>query len=699
MTSYTWSSAVSGNWSGASNWTPSGVPGSGGGDTATINATGTNYTVTYDESSETLNYLTINSVNATLSFLNTDTLTINTATVLDAGTINITGQGAVLNAGSLTTLAGTTLRIGNGDDLSTYNGTTFFGATLGGLVDLTGNGATFGTSSTPITLTGTIEATGGTGTVNFASLSGSGTFEAAGATLVVTGSPSGTSSQIVISNSAASVFEDTGALYYGNSVSATFLGSNGEFEYSNPSNDSHITFNLTGLNAGPSTTTPTNFFDFGNETVTISSGGSGSGATGSIVMSNGDTLALSGITGVGAQGWAAYAQSDGNGGTEVFLESVCYATGTRILTAGGERPIESLLPGDLVATLSGNDIIERKIIWIGRRHIDLTVHPRPHTVAPIRILRDAIADGVPHADLLVSPDHGVLLDGKLICARRLVNSTTIRQETGLESVTYFHIELDVHAILLAEGAPAESYLDTGNRGFFTNSGAPIQLYPDLTDETAYPTREASSCAPLVSDEDTVRPIWLRLTDRAHALGWTLPTPHLTTDPGLCVVVNGRSMPAVSHQDGRYVFILPPGTAAVRLQSHAARPTDARPWLEDRRRLGVYVARIVLRSGDEVREIPLDHPSLSQGWWAIERQGRSLSRWTDGDALLPLPAVDACTILEVRASVAGLAYAVSERTLELDERARTRSSSSTSFVSRMARTSGGSACGHHALAAA
>ncbi len=81
-------------------------------------------------------------------------------------------------------------------------------------------------------------------------------------------------------------------------------------------------------------------------------------------------------------------------------------------------------------------------------------------------------------------------------------------------------------------------------------------------------------------------------------------------------------------------------------SRAASPPEARPWLDDRRRLGVPVARIVLRGADEVREIPVDHPDLGKGWWAIERDGQLMSRWTDGEAVLPLPAMRGDAMLEI-----------------------------------------------------
>jgi hypothetical protein len=294
--------------------------------------------------------------------------------------------------------------------------------------------------------------------------------------------------------------------------------------------------------------------------------------------------------------------------------------------------------------------------WVGYRRIALATHPRPQTVAPIRICKGAFADNGPHRDLLVSPDHGILVDGKLICARQLVNGATIRQETGQTSVDYVHVELDTHAILLAEGLPAESYLDTGNRGFFTNAGAPLLLHPDLTDQADHPAREAGSCCPFVWDEASVRPIWLRLAERAIRLGHAVPLPRTTTEPDLRLVVEGRVLTPVHTADGTHVFVLPRGVREVRVLSRAGRPTDARPWLEDQRLLGVSVERIVLRGGSMTHEVPVDHPALSRGWWAVESEGQVLRRWTSGDAILPLPTTIGPATLELRAGNGGMAYA-------------------------------------------
>jgi hypothetical protein len=127
----------------------------------------------------------------------------------------------------------------------------------------------------------------------------------------------------------------------------------------------------------------------------------------------------------------------------------------------------------------------------------------------------------------------------------LINGSTIRQETDWTAVEYFHVELDSHAILLAEGLPAESYLDTGNHGFFANGGAPPVLHPDLTDESDCPARAAGSCAPFVTDEASVLPVWQRLAERG-AGRWTdgeavLSLPTMAAPTMLEIRVSNGSM--------------------------------------------------------------------------------------------------------------------------------------------------------------
>jgi hypothetical protein len=344
-----------------------------------------------------------------------------------------------------------------------------------------------------------------------------------------------------------------------------------------------------------------------------------------------------------------------------WADPLCFLAGTKIRTPTGDVRVEELAVGGMV--LAGGDAEGKfsgdalsmpadgrhraqPVKWIGRRRIDLTAHPRPEIVAPVRIEPDAVAENVPHTSLLLSPDHAVFLGGKLICARQLVNGTTIRREDDLPSIEYFHVELDTHAILLAEGLPVESYLNTGNRGFFANSDEPLVLHPDLTDQSNYPTREAGSCAPFVWDEGNVRPVWQRLADRAAAIGQPLPRRTVTMDPDLELLINRRRIRPVYSDSDRVIFVLPRDAGEAWLLSRAQSPTEARPWLDDRRRLGVRVRRIVLRGANERREIPMDHPDLTEGWWDFEWDGRMMSRWTDGDAVLPLPEIAGLGMLEI-----------------------------------------------------
>ncbi len=145
----------------------------------------------------------------------------------------------------------------------------------------------------------------------------------------------------------------------------------------------------------------------------------------------------------------------------------CFARGTRIRTATGEVAVEDLAEGDRVVLATGG---EAAITWIGRRRVHVGRHPEPASVGPVRIEAGALDGHLPHRALRVSPDHALLLDGVLVPAGLLVNAGNIVQETTL-TVEYFHVELARHAVLLAEGAAAETYLDTGNRGTFAN--API----------------------------------------------------------------------------------------------------------------------------------------------------------------------------------------------------------------------------------
>jgi autotransporter passenger strand-loop-strand repeat protein len=170
----------------------------------------------------------------------------------------------------------------------------------------------------------------------------------------------------------------------------------------------------------------------------------------------------------------------------------CYAGGTRILTPSGEVCVENLLPGDRVITARPGGPQTRPVIWTGHRRVDIERQPDPEYLYPVRIVAGAFAPGIPARDLRLSPHHAVYIDGHLFEALSLVNGDTVFQETGTKRVTYYHIELDEHDIMLAEGLPAESYLNTGNRhSFAAGQGAtPLDFLA---------TNDDGFCVPMIRD--------------------------------------------------------------------------------------------------------------------------------------------------------------------------------------------------------
>jgi hypothetical protein len=112
-------------------------------------------------------------------------------------------------------------------------------------------------------------------------------------------------------------------------------------------------------------------------------------------------------------------------------------------------------------------------------------------VWPVRIAAGAFGAGMPERDLFVSPDHAVFVDNVLIPAKYLLNGTTICQ-VQRRRVVYHHIELAEHDVVLAEGLPAETYLDTGDRAKFSG-GQVIALFPDFSARVL----EAMGCAPVI----------------------------------------------------------------------------------------------------------------------------------------------------------------------------------------------------------
>jgi hypothetical protein len=144
---------------------------------------------------------------------------------------------------------------------------------------------------------------------------------------------------------------------------------------------------------------------------------------------------------------------------------ICFTPGTLITTPEGPRPVESLREGDWVQT---RDNGAQEVLWIGARRMSgarLFVMPE---LRPVRIKVGALGIDCPEGELLVSPEHRMLIGGPaaqalfntaevLVAARDLLNGSTIITDMTVREVTYNHLLLDNHQVLWANGVETESF--------------------------------------------------------------------------------------------------------------------------------------------------------------------------------------------------------------------------------------------------
>ena len=188
------------------------------------------------------------------------------------------------------------------------------------------------------------------------------------------------------------------------------------------------------------------------------------------------------------------------------LYVACFAQGTRIRTARGDVAVEDLRLGDAVQTHAGG---VAPIRWLGHRRVACGRHPRPRDVWPVRVRAHTFAQGQPARDLWLSPDHAVFCDGVLIPIRHLIDGDRIVQEARA-AVSYWHVELDRHDVLLAEGLPAESFFDTGGKAAF--AGTVTNLHAGF----ARHAWDGDACAPLAVGGRALDAVRARLAARHFA---------------------------------------------------------------------------------------------------------------------------------------------------------------------------------------
>jgi len=263
--------------------------------------------------------------------------------------------------------------------------------------------------------------------------------------------------------------------YYQNSIPA------GTFAFRSPS--ATISGILDGVAIGDSIALPGSFVS----SVTF-------GTSSMSVVTNLGTTTFSDVVYSGTKPTGYTVSADPTGLERVTF--ACFVAGTRISTARGEIAVEDIAVGDKVWAQLGGGLAP--VTWVGHRKINCAAHPKPHNVWPVRVAAGAFGVARPCRDLFLSPDHAIYVDGVLIPVKHLINGRSIAQ-VPMDEVTYYHVELPNHEVLVAENLPTESYLDTGDRANFANGGDLIRLFPDFSTRTpdACAMLEAYGCVPLV----------------------------------------------------------------------------------------------------------------------------------------------------------------------------------------------------------
>jgi uncharacterized repeat protein (TIGR03803 family) len=298
---------------------------------------------------------------------------------------------------------------------------------------------------------------------------------------------------------------------------------------------------------------------------------------------------------------------------------VCFLAGAQIATPAGETAVERLAVGDMVLTHRGE---ARRIVWIGKGRV-LATRGQRNAATPVIVCKGALANNVPHRNLRITKGHSLYIDGVLIPVEFLVNHRSILWDDRAQEVTLYHVELETHDVLLANGAPAESYRDDGNRWLFQNANSGWDLPPQ------------EPCAPVLMGGPIVDAVWRRLLERSGPRA-SLP---LTDDADLHVVIDGERLDAAERAGDVCVFHLSKLPSYLNIVSRAAAPAEL-GLARDPRVLGVALRRVVVRKGTRFRVTEANDNRLTEGFHAFEVDNGF--RWTNGDAAIPAELYDGFT---------------------------------------------------------
>ncbi|MGX7347129.1 Hint domain-containing protein [Acetobacter pasteurianus] len=314
---------------------------------------------------------------------------------------------------------------------------------------------------------------------------------------------------------------------------------------------------------------------------------------------------------------------------------ICFLAGSMIRTLEGDVAVEDIQIGDQVVTFDwrNNNDVTCPVVWVGKARA--TVHPElPDDEAgwPVRVLKDAIADGVPYKDMLITAEHCLFFKDRFVPVRMLVNDASIFYDKSITSYDYYHVETEQHSVITADGMLTESYLDTGNRSSFRQEGKVATLRGTVKNWAN------DAGAPLGVERSFVEPLFRALEWRENSVvGCHIDAEPIetTTDPDLHLVTQTgaviRPMRKTTHH---YSFMLPPNTESVRIISRSSRPSDViGPFVDDRRYMGVAVADVQLQCAKQQFNITSHLQAEKPAGW--HEADWTDCAWTNGDAELPL----------------------------------------------------------------
>ncbi|GCD55121.1 Hint domain-containing protein [Acetobacter pasteurianus] len=380
-------------------------------------------------------------------------------------------------------------------------------------------------------------------------------------------------------------------------------------------------------------------------------------------ISSGDTIVLDGMTadnytyvngvytltdnGQPISGTSSFQLPDANEGSTFTVKTVngktyltadkivCFLAGSMIRTSEGDVAVEDIQIGDQLVTFDWkhNKEVTHPVVWVGKAHAMVRAGlPDDEAGYPVRVLKDAIADGVPYKDMLITAEHCLFFEGKFVPVRMLVNGVSIFYDKSITSYDYYHVETEQHSVIMADGMLTESYLDTGNRRAFRQEGKVATL------RGAVQSWVEDAGAPLCVDRAFVEPLFHKLEARENSVtGCQMPTEQavVVADPNLHLVTQaGAIIRPMRHEGQRYSFMLPANTQSVRIVSRASRPADViGPFVDDRRQMGVAVADVHFITAKKLYPITAHlQAHKPEGWHDTDWTDCA---WTNGNAVLPL----------------------------------------------------------------